>query len=74
MTKQDATQFLMGFIMGAQLNSRLVGKYRRDGELLRKVARKGLHVIQHREQGFFNALERVVREEVESSGFEGELN
>jgi len=73
MTKNDATKFLMGFIMGATLNSRLVSKYTEKG-LLRKVSRKGIQLLLHRQEGFFNALERVVREEIESSGFEGEYN
>lgn len=72
MTKEDATQFLMGFILGATLNKNLIGKYHRDGELLRKVSRKGIKLLLNREQGFFNALERVVREEIEGSGFNGE--
>jgi len=74
MTKEDATQFLMGFILGATLNKELVSKYSRDGELLRKVSRKGMKLLLRRERGFFNALERVVREEIEGSGFEGEYN
>lgn len=74
MTKSDATHFLMGFIMGATLNNNLTNKYSRDGELLRKVSRKGLKILLNREQGFFNALERVVREEIEGSKFEGEYN
>lgn len=73
MTKNDATQFLMGFIMGATLNAKLVSKYTEKG-LLRQVSRKGIRLLLEREQGFFNALERVVREEIESSGFEGEYN
>lgn len=73
MTKNDATKFLMGFIMGATLNSRLVSKYTEKG-LLRQVSRKGIQLLLHRQEGFFNALERVVREEIESSGFEGEYN
>lgn len=74
MTKNDATQFLMGFILGATLNQRLVSKVGKEGLLLRKISRKGIELLLHREQGFFNALERVVREEIESSGFEGEYN
>lgn len=73
MTKDDATKFLMGFILGATLNKRLVSKFTDKG-LLRQVSRKGIELILHREQGFFNALERVVREEIESSGFSGEYN
>lgn len=73
MTKDDATKFLMGFIMGATLNARLVNRYTEKG-LLRQVSRKGIQLLLHREQGFFNALERVVREEIESSGFKGEYN
>lgn len=73
MTKDDATKFLMGFIMGATLNDRLVSKFTTKG-LLRQVSRKGLQLLLHREEGFFNALERVVREEIEVSGFEGEYN
>jgi len=74
MTKNDATHFLMGFIMGATLNSRLVSKTGKDGQPLRKISLKGLSILLNRERGFFNALERVVREEIESSGFEGEYN
>lgn len=73
MTKNDATKFLMGFIMGATLNSRLVSKKTEKG-LLRQVSRKGIQLLLHRQEGFFNALERVVREEIESSGFEGDYN
>lgn len=74
MTKKDATWFLMGFIMGALLNEKLSMKYSRDGELLRKVSRKGLKILLEKEAGFFNALEPIVREEIEKSSFVGDYN
>lgn len=101
MTKEDATQFLMGFVLGATMNKALVSHYDRQGLLLKRVttkglemltdrqaaqigasascamsaaARRGLDILLDRQAGFFNALERIIREEIESSGFMGEAN
>lgn len=74
MTKQDATQFLMGFMLGATLNKQLVSHYDKEGLLLKRATKKGLELLMQRQEGFFNALERIVREEIEESGFQGEVN
>ena len=74
MTKHDATRFLMGFLLGATYNERLAKKFKTQSRLLRHALNSGLHILQNQEQGFFNSLERVVREELEAAKFEGDYN
>jgi len=73
-TKQDATMFLCGYLVGVSLNERLQERAQYRGALWNKAARKGIEILLRREKGFFNALERIVRDELELSGFNGEVN
>lgn len=73
MTKKDAVQFLMGYIMGAASKGERDRRIN-DRTFAQKAFKRGYRTLSSLERGFFNALERVVDEELTEIGYHGELN
>lgn len=73
MTRRDAVQFVMGYIVGvsqAETKSRSAN----PRGLVTRALRRGVRTIMTRQAGFFNALERIVEEELRDADFEGDPN
>jgi hypothetical protein len=73
MTRRDAVQFVMGFIVGTASVEPKSGRAS-DKNFVHKALKRGLVTVRTRQAGFFNALERIVDEELQAAGFEGDPN
>lgn len=70
MIEKDAVHFVMGFVAGAAW----IGSKQRDKTFVNKAMKRALKTLKGRQAGFFNALERIVEEELRRVGFDSEPN